>query len=307
MNLYVEKHTLDETELCKLERHCLFGINGTEDKNYFLIEEYIDVDRSPFVKYCLKTISEYESYEALLSSINSSNKHYDDFKIKYLNIDGDIEFDRRHEIEGEIGFIIKGAASVEKPSITLGVTKLNNKWIMGEYLVNSAIWRMHMARPQGYCNALTSRVSRSIVNIAIGSNQSLKLIDPCCGIGTIVIEAISMGIDVIGYDINEKIVMGARKNLLHFNYPLVIEAKDIHTLKEYYDVVIVDLPYGILSIADPPTQYRIIDSAIRIGETIVIISVTDMMEKIIASKLTIKEECIISKGKFKRHLYVCKK
>lgn len=308
MNLYIEKHTIDETELCKLEKRCLFGIEASDDdKNYFFIEEYIHVDRSPFVKYCLKDITEYDSYEGLLNSIQRSTKYYEGFKIKYLNIEGDMEFNKGHEIEGEIGFIINGSAKVDKPSIILGVTKLNNNWIFGEYIVNSGIWRKHMSRPQGYCNALTSRVARAIVNIAGGSNQKQSIVDPCCGIGTVVMEAISMGFEVTGYDINEKIVHGARKNLLHFNYPLVIDTRDIHTLEEYYDIVIIDLPYGILSIADLSTQHHIIDSAAKIGKRLVIISIIDMTQKIMALKFNIKETCVISKGKFKRHLYVCEK
>lgn len=308
MNLYIEKHTIDETELCKLEKRCLFGIEGYEnDKNYFFVEEYIHVDRSPFVKYCLKDITEYVSYEALLNSVRESATYYDGFKIKYLDIEGDIEFNRRHEIEGEIGFIIKGNAKVDNPSIILGVTKLNNNWIFGEYIVNSGVWRKHMSRPQGYCNALTSRVARSIVNIAGGSNLQQRIVDPCCGIGTVVIEAISIGFDVTGYDINEKIVYGARKNLLYFNYPLVIQCRDIHTLEEYYDIVIIDLPYGILSIADLCTQHHIIESAAKLGKRLAIVSIVDMTEKIIDLKLTIKETCVISKGNFKRHLYVCER
>jgi tRNA (guanine10-N2)-dimethyltransferase len=303
MNLYVLKHTEDETDLCRLEKKCLFNV--VSEEKYFLIDNYINVDRSPYVKYCIKNITFGSSLDNLIEIIKKQNISFDNFKVKYLDIEGNTEFSRRHEIEGIIGYEINGYAKVGTPSIIIGVTQLEGKWILGEYLKNSAVWLEHTGRPQEYCNALTTRVSRAIVNIAAGDNMDVKIIDPCCGIGTIVIEALSMGFNIVGSDINEKIVRGALKNLEYFDLPEVIKVNNIHDIKEKFDIVFIDLPYGILSITNRLNQLEIIKSAKKIGNKVAIIGVEDILSDLVDLGFNIIEQCIIAKGNFKRNLYIC--
>lgn len=305
MNLYLEKHTVDETELCVLERYRLFGIDKNDTKNYFFTEEYIPVDYSPFVKYCLKNLHIYDHYEELLQNLATENFNYQNFKVKYLDIADDIEFQRRHEIEGEVGWVLPGYARVDSPEVVLGVTRLEGQWMIGEYEKNNGVWRKHMQRPQGYCNALTSRSARAIVNIAAGNEKELHMIDPCCGIGTVVMEALSMGHHIVGSDINDKIAAGASRNLEYFGYAPVIKVGAIQDVEGQYDRVILDLPYGILSIADISYQQELIQCASRLGRCLTLISIEDMSGILNELSFHIEEYCIIAKGNFKRNLYYC--
>lgn len=302
MNLYVLKHTVDETELCMLEKKRLFDVISSE--NVFFTDKYIDVDRSPFVKFCIRDIILENSLESLIEYIKKNKVAYDDFKIKYIDIDGTVEFNRRHEIEGIIGYEIEGLARVDSPSVIVGVTQVKGEWIMGEYLKNNSLWYKHMLRPQEYCNALTTRVSRAVVNIATGNSIQKNIIDPCCGVGTVVMEALSMGLNIVGSDINEKIVQGAVRNLDYFNYPEVITLRSIHDINEHFDIAIIDLPYGIMSITNRLSQLEIIKSAKRIGDTLALIGVEDIEEDLGELGFHIIEKCTIAKGKFKRKLYI---
>lgn len=304
MNLYVLKHTNDETDLCMLEKKCLF--NNVSDKNYFLVKDYIDINRSPYAKYCLKDITFGDSLQDLIKIIMENNISYDNFKVKYLDIEGDVEFDKRHEIERLIGYDITGFSRVGTPEVIIGVTVLGGKWMFGEYLKNNADWLAHTKRPQEYCNALTTKVSRAIVNIAVGNNTNSKLIDPCCGIGTIVIEALSMGLNIVGMDINEKIARGAMKNIDYFDFPEVVEVGNIHDIIQHYDIVFIDLPYGILSISSKLNQLEIIKSAKRIGDLLALVSVEDFSQELVDMGFKIIERCVIAKGNFKRQFYLCK-
>lgn len=303
MNLYFTKHTLDETELWRLEKKCLFS--DMSENSYCLVEDYIDVERSPFVKYCIKDVLITASLDDMLNIIIKEKMSYENFKVKYLDIDGQIDFNRGHEIEGAIGYEINGYARVDYPNIILGVTCLNGKWYLGEYLKSTGIWREHQNRPQEYCNSLTTRVSRAIVNIASGNNTRCKLIDPCCGVGTVVIEAISMGFDILGFDINESIVAGAKRNLRYFGYPDVIEEGNIHTQVGHYDIAIVDLPYGILSITTKNKQIEILKSAGKLATKVAVIGARDMELDLQSLNFKIIDKCTISKGKFKRYLFIC--
>lgn len=73
---------------------------------------------------------------------------------------------------------------------------------------------------------LPPKVARMLVNIASGlylaeqanrSATNIKLIDPFCGTGTILIEALNLGHQVYGADLDEQAVWGSRQNLDWFS------------------------------------------------------------------------------------------
>ena len=71
---------------------------------------------------------------------------------------------------------------------------------------------------------LPPKVARMVVNIALGKEKSGKvLLDPFCGMGTVLSEALLSGAAVIGADISVPAVDGARKNIawLETVYPHV--------------------------------------------------------------------------------------
>lgn len=85
---------------------------------------------------------------------------------------------------------------------------------------------------------LPPKVARMIVNIArgalsktFGSEQSLLLLDPFCGTGTILVEALTMGYKVIGADISEIAIEKTRKNLAwaRARFALELEAINLFT------------------------------------------------------------------------------
>ncbi|GAA3334615.1 hypothetical protein GCM10020331_103270 [Ectobacillus funiculus] len=71
-------------------------------------------------------------------------------------------------------------------------------------------------KPHSYSTSLSTRVARAVANIAVPDPTGIKAIDPCCGIGTVLVEALSMGINIVGSDINPLVLPGARENIAHF-------------------------------------------------------------------------------------------
>lgn len=72
---------------------------------------------------------------------------------------------------------------------------------------------------------LPPKVARMIVNIAIAAHDSshtTMLLDPFCGVGTVLAEALLRGSNVVGCDISEDAVGHTKKNLewLRKNYPV---------------------------------------------------------------------------------------
>lgn len=303
MYLYRISHTKGEAELFKMEMKYLF--NANPNKKYLLSEFYIDVNRSPFTKACMKIILTADTLEEMVDKVKSSEISFRDFKVKYIDIEENMEFNEKHRIERVIGYEIKGEAKIHDPEIIIGITRVEGIWILGEYQKNRRIWELHNNRPRQYSNSLPTKVSRAIVNIAVGRDMSMRVVDPCCGIGTVVIEGLSMGVDIRGYDINSKVVEGAKANINFFEYPDVIEEGDIRKLEEKYDTAIIDIPYGLLSRTTNEAQREIIDSARSITNKFILVSLDEMDNEVRSAGFSIVDKCHVFKGDFKRYITIC--
>ena len=148
----------------------------------------------------------------------------------------------------------------------------------------------------------------SRISLNVGNSLDMNLVDPCCGVGTVIIEALSMGIDVHGYDINKSIVSKARRNLEFFGYERqIIEYCDINNLEKKYDVAIIDLPYNLFTPIKREEQISIITSSYKICNRLILLTFEDMESDVLKAGFKIVDKCTIPKGKFIRRLLICEK
>lgn len=293
-----------EEELCKLEMECLF--DEISNEKYIFSDVCINPSRSPFIKDRISIIYEENSLEEIVEKIIRDKLSYDDFKVCYIKVENtDVRYEERLASVGKIGFVINGQPSIHNPNVLIGISKVNGRWIMGEYERNDFEWHIHDKKPYSYSNSLGLRVARALVNIAVKNNLDCKLIDPCCGVGTVVIEALSMGIKVKGCEINKHIAENAKKNLEFFGYENVLTCGDMHTIEEKYDVAIIDLPYGLFTVTTLEEQVALIKTARRITEKLVLVTFENMDEHIIDSGFKILQKSYVCKGKFKRYINIC--
>ena len=302
--LYTTNYSRDEAALCKMEITELFNIALAE--KHFFSNFFINPSRSPFIKKCINIMFTGENLEDIINQIQKKNLFGLNYKVSYVEIAEDgFDFKKRRSIEYEVGLSILGDFEMKHPETTFGITKLNGLWIFGQFTSNDSKWTTHNKKPFSYSNALKVNVSRAIVNIAVGNNLNCSVIDPCCGIGTVLIEALSMGINIKGYEINPSIGYNAKRNLQYFEFEDVITIGDMNTIQDKFDVAIVDLPYGIFTSISPEQQLSIIASTRSIADRMILITFDAMEEQINASGFTIENSCLISKGKFERHIYIC--
>ncbi|MGH4122569.1 MAG: TRM11 family SAM-dependent methyltransferase [Clostridium sp.] len=302
--LYTTNYSGDEESLCKMEIKCLF--NKPLDEKHLFSDIYVDPSRSPFIKKCISIIYTGETMKQIIDQIVMDKLTSVNYKVAYINANDEIiGFHEGRSIEFEIGFSILGEAEMKNPEITFGITKVDNKWIFGECESNTSDWLFHNKKPFSYSNALKVNVCRALVNIAVGNNLDYSVVDPCCGIGTVLIEAISMGINIKGYEINPYIGKNAKTNLRYFGYEDVIIIGDMNEIQNKFNVAIVDLPYGIFTQITPGEQLAIMESTRRIAERMVIITFDEMDKQITSVGFHIDDKCTVSKGTFKRHIYIC--
>lgn len=282
-------------------------LNSDMKNKYVFSDIYVNPSRSPFIKEMICIKYEEESLEKILEKIKSDKLHYDDFKVCYVRLEkNQIKYSERLDSLKRIGIAIEGEADMHNPKVLLGVTKVEDKWVFGEYKKNDFEWHIHDEKPYKYSNALTTRVARALTNIAVGNDMKIKLLDPCCGIGTVVIEALSMGINVKAYELNSNIAENAKRNIEFFGYDNVVTHGDMHDIKEVYDVAIIDIPYGLFTPITYEEQTSIINKAREITNKLILVTFEDMSTCINEAGFHIEDICYVCKGKFKRYIYICK-
>lgn len=302
--LYTTNYSKDEESLCRMEMKCLFS-KSLHGKHLFS-DVYVDPSRSPFIKKCISIMYTGETVKEIIEQIVMDKLTSINYKVAHINTDDEnMGFREGRSIEFEIGFSILGEAEMKNPEIIFGITKVDNKWIFGECESNSSEWLLHNVKPFSYSNALKVNVSRALVNIAVGNNLDCSVVDPCCGIGTVLIEAISMQINIKGYEMNSYIAENAKANLRYFGFDDVITIGDMHDIEQKFDVAIVDLPYGIFTKVTPDEQLAIMSTARRIAYKMVIITFEDMEQQITSVGFHIDDRCTVSKGTFERHIFIC--
>jgi len=302
--LYTTNFSPQDEELCKLEIKQMFQISLKN--KYFFTCQYESPSRSPYIKHCISIRYSFSKLEDLIKQLVEDNFYSNNYKVFYIKLDDEIiSFHESRKIEYSVGFNIKGNAEMVNPEVIFGITKAAGKWIFGECESNDCSWQLRKIKPFSYSNALNVEVSRALVNIAAGKNSSVSLVDPCCGIGTVVIEALSLGFDIKGYEINPHIGANAKENLKYFKLKDVINIGDMNSIEAHFDVAIVDLPYGLFTAVTLEEQKKIIKCARRIADKMVLITFEDMDRYIIDSGFSIVDKCSISKGKFVRYVTVC--
>ena len=302
--LYVANYPPYEKELFKMEMKSLFKID-VEGK-YFFSDIFVDASRSPFIKEVLRVIYEEDSVEEVCNRIKEDELSYDDFKVVYIKAEEkNTTYEERLNALRELGYAITGEPDIHNPKVRVGITKVDSKWYFGIYEKNNFEWHIHDKKPYSYSNSLGLRLARALVNIAAGNDFDINMVDPCCGVGTVVIEAISMGFNIKGFDINKQIATNARRNLEFFGYRDVIKGIDIKEIDEKFDVAIIDLPYGLFTPIKPSEQMDIINCARNIADKLILVTFEDMDEFVYNAGFKIVGRGKVSKGKFVRYISVC--
>jgi len=285
-----------------MEMRCLFGINITG--KYFFSAINILPSRSPFIKFRIAIDCAAFSIEELPGKLHRTR--YGAFRFIYVSIDKNtLPFDQWSEIVRKISSTIEGIANQDVVDESLAIVRINEEWLFGTCIKSDIQWKFHEYKPHTNSHSLSVRAARALVNIATGTDFDVRAVDPCCGIGTVVIEAASMGIDIKGFEINRKIAEKAAENLSFFGVEDVITCADIKTITDHFDVSLLDLPYGLFTPITVGQQLEIITSARRISDRSVIITFENMDREIEESGFSIIDRGQLSKGKFTRYISVC--
>ena len=311
INKYIYSFRYDDIEsaLCKLESRYIFN---KEEKNKLLLSDIkVEPSSSAFIKKRLDIILFSENYATLINEIQKENICMEGFKVEYLVFDGDTTaYAERLQKLRDIGCSIEGMSDYYSPTITYALCYCEGNWCFGILIKDNLDWYKHKQKPCSYSSSISINIAKALVNIAAKASKEKKLLDACCGVGTIMLEACFAGMNIEGCDINWKVCRNARKNLSHFNYTATIYRSDIKDISKRYDAAIIDLPYNLVTCATDHDIIHIIESTAEITDRLVIVSTSDITNLISNIGFRILDDCSVSKkgkGNFARKIWVCEK
>ena len=307
--IYSFNYDTHHSELCKLESRQLFN---SEERNKLLFSDIkINPSISAFIKNRFEIILSTETYPELLKKIQEENICIHGFKAEYLLLHNDSteNFARRDKLK-DVGYRIKGEPNFNTPSIIYSICNYNGIWYFGILKKHNIDWQKHKQKPHSFSSSLGMQVAKTLVSIASKGNKATTLLDTCCGVGTIMLEASISGFNIEGCDINWKACKHTRQNLAHYGYTAEVHCSDIIKLNRKYDTSIIDLPYNISSYSDDVITSNIIEASAKLTQRLVIVSISDIRTIIEDLGLNIIDFCTVEKkgrSTFARHIWICNK
>lgn len=307
--IYHFNYNDNESDLCKLESRHIFS---TEEQNKMLFsDKKVEPSSSAFIKKRIDVMLSSDHYPTLISDIKRLDIHAEGFKVEYLVLHGDTtKYNDRLKKLKDIGYSIEGDPDYYNPTITYALCFNKGIWYFGIMNKDNFDWHKHKQKPCSYSNSINVSIAKALINIAAEADKDKKLIDACCGVGTVMLEACFSGNNIEGCDINEKIYKQAKENLSHFNYTANVYHSDIKDINKRYDAAIIDLPYNLFCYADDDIILHIMKSTAEITDRLVIVSTSDITELLSSAGLAVSDYCNIKKGRkanLSRRIWVCEK
>ncbi|SOE23804.1 tRNA G10 N-methylase Trm11 [Spirosomataceae bacterium TFI 002] len=307
--IYSYKYDFHHSDLCKLESRQVFE----KEENDKLLFSNIEVEPSisPFIKTRFEIISTSNDYSELIESVKSQRIEIEGFKAEYLILNGDeTAYDERRKKLNDIGHCIEGEPNYENPTITYAICTYQGLWYFGVLVKHNSDWQKHKQKPCSFSNSISMNIAKTLVSIAAKGDKSTQLLDACCGVGTIMLEACISGFKIEGCDLNWKACKNTRENLAFYEYEANVYRSDIKDIDKKYDASIIDLPYNLTTYSDDTITTNIIESVAKLTNRIVIVSITDIEPIIQKCGLKVTDFCRVEKrgkSKFTRSIWVCEK
>lgn len=308
--LYAYASHETEAELCAMELRALFGGSvEMKTESLLLSRRRIDPDRSPFLTLRLDIAASGDSAEAVAELAGSMRwvENGGTFKVTYMKSGDSCSYADQRGFERLVGSRIQGKANMKNPDVTLGLTAIHGIWVLGVWHASKRAWHAHIHKPQNYSTGLSAAFARALVNIAAPEAEGVRMLDPCCGMGNVLIEALSMGLDIRGRDINPLAVRGAKTNLRHYGHPETrVTLGDMNELEGRYDAAVLDMPYNLCSVLPEEEQRRMLTSLRRLAPRAVIVTTEgDVRARVEEAGYRIVDECKVRKGSFVRQVWLC--
>lgn len=269
----------------------------------------VDIARSAYLLYCVSIEAQGESLEELLADCRRRGVAYEGFHVQLLRPPPRLKL-RSDEVVLQAANAVTGRPNLSHPRVALAVVAAPAapgggaaRWTLGRIISHGENrWLQGKCRPVHFSSALPQRFSRALVNLVAAPGDTL--IDPCCGIGTPLIEALQAGVVAFGADTNPKMLRGLAENLRHFGFPLRLFRADARRLVGHFEAAVLDFPYGRNLQLDASLCRDILEPLGRAVRRAALVSAQPLDEVLAATGLRVVRRLQVHKGYLVRHVYV---
>lgn len=290
-------------DLFRLECKLVFNVEYNGQSTICTDIDY-PIDRSCFISNKMTVLEESNTFDELVKKVSNLNLFSDDYKVIWIkNKLEKMDYQTSLRYCREIGLLIEGEFNMNDPRVYYGISLVNNKFVFGVCETRSNRVMKHFNKPYSYSYSLDTILARTLINILMTYSPK-DIVDPCCGVGTVILEALDNDLDITGFDINGEIVKQAISNCEHYGYNSKIECIDIREVNQKFDWLILDIPYGVVEEVKLSYQHELLLSAMNISDNLIVVSISDYDDFFVKNGYKVKEKAFSKKQNFIRFVTV---
>lgn len=260
-----------------------------------------DVQRAAYVSECCHLLARAADLEGLLAAARKLNLKRERFRVRVRKLRG-VDAPGSQGVERLVADTISGSPDLSRPVTHLVVVARPEGWLLGERVSRADRgWTGHEQRPHQYSSSLPPRLARALVNLVARPGE--RLLDPCCGVGTVLAEAAAIGIDACGWDDNARVVEHAAANLRHHGLSATLIAGDGRDARGRFHGAVVDLPYGRRSPRVAEVCAGLVARAVELCRHVAVVTIEDSEEVLKAAGARMLGVARITKGNLTRRVH----
>lgn len=304
MHIYLTSRSKLEEQLIKAECYSITGAMPDEEGVAISGSPVsYDISESAYIKLCMKVLAKANTLSEIYGQIEGLKLESHDFRVNVKVLSEQNGFDT-FRIMSEVGARISGKPNLTHPKEVFLVIITSKAIWFGEVLsVSNNNWNRHTKKFRQYSSALPTRVARAMINLT-GVRPGDVIIDPCCGSGTILIEASSMRIKAVGCDINPLLARASLDNMRFFGLNGLVLIADARNICGKFDAVVTDLPYGRNCPASFQLYLDILSNLKGLAPKAVISTGIDISDVLHQLGCSVKMVIPVPKPSFTRYIHV---
>jgi len=265
-------------------------------------ERRIDIARTGYVACGLELLASGVDAEETSEGIREQGIAADGFAIEVRRIPRGLNVGRR-EVANELALVIEGRPNLDSPSVQfLALVTAERMWFGRRLECGEPEWRRFAQKPHDFSSALPSQAARAICNVLVRGGE--RVIDPCCGTGTFLLHAASLGAHVTGCDINKKMVGATNKNLAHFGFEAAASLGDATELTGRYDLLLANVPYGKMTAMSDEKLARMVANIVTLAPRGAIVATCDLSDVIRGAGADVRQVLRLAKFSITRRIFI---